>query len=311
MLPPGAASWGITAVCTALWLGRHELTTPLGRLSSVHLTVDGNCVVGGPFSEGLRPWVLVTALFHHATRSHVVNNMLMLLATGAELESVLGAAGFLAAFICTGAAGWLCTLLYYRLVLSEAWAAGIAQMQPSVGSSPGTYGLAVIAAVRVDPDVTIGAALGVPDWVACAAIFFIPKFFGDTFGCNVATAPLLTRVLPSVVGAVAASVFVGRPLVALLGGCGAVGYFLWYLFGVTIPSACFDWWRGRTGAANHPCHLGGAALGLTIALATDPSARWASWWLSRQGMLVAVCMCELSARVALDAAGKLRENKQS
>ena len=155
------ASWAIAIACSVLWVGRHEqlAETPLRRLSSVHLTVDGNSVVGGPFSEGLRPWVLVTALFHHASRSHIVNNMLMLLATGGELEAGIGSLPLLGVFIGAGVVGWLATLLYYKIVLAEAWAGGIAQMQPSVGSSPGTYGLAVFAAVVLPPDTGVGAAL--------------------------------------------------------------------------------------------------------------------------------------------------------
>ena len=302
------ASWAIALACGLLWVGRHELSSPLERLSSVHLTVDGNAVVGGPFSEGLRPWVLVTALFHHASRSHVVNNTLMLLATGGELERGIGSLPLLAAFVAAGVAGWLATLLYYKIVLAEAWAGGIAQMQPSVGSSPGTYGLVVLAAVVLPPDTGAGAALWLPAWAACALQLFVPKFFGDGFGVDLATEPFLSRVLPAATAAAAFSYFALRPLLTHF-GCGPAEFFGFYLFGVTIPPAIRDWLKGKVSSADHPCHLGGALLALALGFGISNQPWEAGWWVTRQGLLVAVSLVELTVRVALDAAGKLAEGK--
>ena len=52
-------------------------------------------------------------------------------------------------------------------------------------------------------------------------------------------------------------------------------------------------------------------MGLALALAAEPSARVLSWWTARPGTFVALCLCELVVRVALDAADKLRESKHS
>ena len=303
------ASWSIAIACGLLWVGRHEISSPLERLSSVDLTVDGNAVVGGPFSEGLRPWVLVTALFHHASRSHVVNNVLMLLATGGELELGIGSLPLLAAFVATGVAGWLLTLLYYKIVLAEAWAGGIAQMQQSMGSSPGTYGLVVLAAVVLPPGTGAGAALWLPAWAACALQLFVPKFVGDGFGVDIATEPFLSRVLPAAAAAAAFSYYALRPLLAHLGGCGPAEFFGFYLFAVTIPPTIWGWLKGKVSSADHPCHLGGALLALALGFGISSQPWDAGWWATQQGLLVAVCMVELMVRVALDAAGKLAEGK--
>mmetsp|Transcript_106989 Transcript_106989/g.310676 ORF Transcript_106989/g.310676 Transcript_106989/m.310676 type:complete len:242 (-) Transcript_106989:982-1707(-) len=69
----------IAGLCLFLYVARRPImpgAVPLVRLNSHHLSVDGNSVVGGPFGEGLRPYVLITALFHHAASSHVINNTL-------------------------------------------------------------------------------------------------------------------------------------------------------------------------------------------------------------------------------------------
>ena len=307
------ASWAIAIACSVLWVGRHEqlAETPLRRLSSVHLTVDGNSVVGGPFSEGLRPWVLVTALFHHASRSHIVNNMLMLLATGGELEAGIGSLPLLGVFIGAGVVGWLATLLYYKIVLAEAWAGGIAQMQPSVGSSPGTYGLAVFAAVVLPPDTGVGAALWLSPWAACALQLFAPKFVGDGFGVNVAKEPLLSRILPAAAASVAFGYFAMRPLLAQFGGCGPAEFFAFYLFAVTIPPAIRDWLKGTVSSADHPCHLGGALFALVLAFGVSNQPWDLGWWMAQRGILVAACVVELVVRVALDAAAKLSAQKNS
>lgn len=309
------ASWAIAIACSVLWVGRHEQLvgeTPLRRLSSVHLTVDGNNVVGGPFSESLRPWVLVTALFHHASRSHIVNNVLMLLATGGELEGSIGSLSLLGVFIGTGVVGWLATLLYYKIVLADAWAGGIAQMQPSVGSSPGTYGLAVFAAVVLPSDSGVGAALWLPSWAAFALQLFAPKFFGSGFGVNVAKEPLLSRILPAVAASVACGYFVLRPLLVYIGHCGPAEFFTFYLFGVTIPPAVRDWLNGTVSSADHPCHLGGALFALVLAFGAGFWVPWDfGWWLTQRGLLVAACVVELVVRVGLDAASKLSTEKTS
>ena len=307
------ASWAIAIACVVLWVGRHEqlVDTPLRRLSSVHLTVDGNNVVGGPFSEGLRPWVLVTALFHHASRSHVVNNMLMLLATGGELEDGIGSLALLGVFIGSGVVGWLATMLHYKIVLAEAWAGGIAQMQPSVGSSPGTYGLAIFAALVLPSDTTVGAALWLPPWGACALQLFAPKFFGDGFGVNVAKEPLVSRILPAAAASVAFCYFVLRPLLAQFGGCGPAEFFSFYLFAVTVPPAIRDWLKGKVSSADHPCHLGGALFALALAFGASNQPWDLGWWTSQQGILVAACVVELVIRVGLDAAAKLSTEKSS
>lgn len=309
----GAWSWGIAVTCMALHVGRREVTSPLARLSSVHLTVDGNSVVGGPFSEGRRPWVLITALFHHSGRTHVVNNMLMLLATGGELETLVSGPAVLCLFVLTGAAGWLCTLLYYRIVLPEAWAAGIAQMQPSVGASPATYGLAMFAMVRLPPSVPIGGALGMAPWGAASALLFVPKFMGDEFGLNITGAPL-RRVLAAALAATLVSWLVVRPAMAWLGAHGVAEFMCFYLFVCTLPPAIRKWWCGQPNVADHSCHLGGALAGLvlatvwpwpTVAVVSDllepPS------WTRRRGLLLCACMGELIARVGVDAHGKLSE----
>ena len=101
----------IVVVCASLLILRRELKPKLLRLDSKHLSVDANSVVGGPLSDGLRPWVLVTTLFHHADRTHLISNMIMLLATGPEIEQDIGRVWYLMLYLVTGVVGWLATLL--------------------------------------------------------------------------------------------------------------------------------------------------------------------------------------------------------
>ena len=118
----------------------------------------------------------------------------------------------------------------------------------------------------------------------------------DFFWSNMANPAIGTLVPGASVLIEAAEVF--RPLTAVLGGVGPPEFFFFYLFVVALLPAIWDWSRGKGGGgADHPCHLGGAALGLVWAFVTDEKGlqQTASW--SRHWVLVGACAGLLVMRV--------------
>ena len=97
-------------------------------------------------------------------------------------ETTLGSLTVMLVFALCGAAGWLASLVFTKFSMPEMWRIGVAQHQVSNGSSPATYGLAMIAAIKAN--VVVGTSLGAP-WVAFFAVFVLPKFFSDKWGMNI------------------------------------------------------------------------------------------------------------------------------
>mmetsp|Transcript_106998 Transcript_106998/g.310708 ORF Transcript_106998/g.310708 Transcript_106998/m.310708 type:complete len:263 (-) Transcript_106998:1058-1846(-) len=248
----------IAGLCLFLYVARRPImpgAVPLVRLNSHHLSVDGNSVVGGPFGEGLRPYVLITALFHHAASSHVINNTLMLLATGRELERRIGGLAFLLLFCLTGAFGWLCTLANYYITMPEAWKDGIAQMQTSVGSSPATYGMATMAAITLPVDDPVGGGLFCTTWASAMLLLWAPKFFDDKYGLNLAQLPSNWVRVGSVGVACAVASCTVLPPLASWAGPGASQFFFFYLFVCCVPFTLVDWLSsGKSSATDHGMH---------------------------------------------------------
>ena len=102
----------------------------------------------------------------------------------------------------------------------------------SVGSSPATYGMAMVAAVCLPYEGPVGSAILLPTWINAALVLVIPKFLGDKY-VNVATDGVL-RVIPKFL-ACAAACYVVLP--------GAAQYFFFYLY-FTLSTTC----KGRAEA---------------------------------------------------------------
>ena len=166
-------------------------------------------------------WVSITATFDHASTSHLVNNMVMLLSFAPQLEETLGAAAVTGGgdsssdrsrilgallvwllFALTGAAGWLLTLLRLkRQHRGEDWAFA-ARYQVSVGSSPATYGmLAFLAAVN--PEHCVRRFAGLPPWLWVTALLCGPQLFSEKYGVQWWSSRPLTR--PDTASAAASS----------------------------------------------------------------------------------------------------------
>jgi membrane associated rhomboid family serine protease len=82
-------------------------------------------------------WVVFTATFTHASRSHLIVNLTLLLAVSLQVEAEVGGVLLLVLYFSTGAAGWALTCLNsYLRFAGNGW-----EWISSCGASPSTYGL--------------------------------------------------------------------------------------------------------------------------------------------------------------------------
>ena len=276
-----------------------------------HLTTQTSQFSGASIEEG-RWWVYLTATVDHAGLPHLVNNMLMLAMGAAELEALLatafsspalGAVAFVTVFLGTAAAGWGTTLVVTRWRYhGEEWDCA-AKFQGSVGSSPGTYGLAACLAFAAPRACVCGALGGA--WPSVGLLIFAPMACGTKYGVQPWVAPTrdnsillhggsrgnstasggerseqLFRFAAFVVFAVVFSAMVLKPVFGMSleasssvtgGGCGLTGagtfmlYLGWCGLRGVVDSALFRFARAASGeGADHSCHFGGALVGAAI-----------------------------------------------
>jgi membrane associated rhomboid family serine protease len=158
------------------------------RIASQELEMTGNAVVGNS-PMGLSPYgrlhVLVTASFNHASLPHLVNNMLMLLPPSVALEDRVGSLALIILYVLCGVTGWFATLANTKIKNREAWNSGVAQWQPSVGSSPSTYGICAASGAILGPFESDLGIWGVPAFLWVALLVFAPPFLGDYYGLSV------------------------------------------------------------------------------------------------------------------------------
>lgn len=99
-------------------------------------------------------WVVVTATFVHASNTHLVNNIAMLLAPSQIIEEKIGSFSYCLLFITTGMVGWIASILSNSIRHPHGgW-----QWIASCGSSPATYGF-VFFLVTVDPRCQLNKSL--------------------------------------------------------------------------------------------------------------------------------------------------------
>ncbi len=165
--------------------GRRPPAVPaLRRIVSDEVNFSGDALESGKF------WVWVTASLSHASMSHLVNNMLMMIPVMGDLEAAfartafgsaaLGGALLIALYAGTGMAGWALTLRYNRSLSPELWDA-VVKFQSSCGSSPATYGLVFCLACAA-PGLRVSATLGLPSWAWVWLVWFAPAFCTHAFG---------------------------------------------------------------------------------------------------------------------------------
>jgi len=265
----------LSLVCTLLWIIKREKTTlfsNLGlRVKSEDLYFSGNSLFSNPMNVDMKDpprlkiHTLFTATFFHDSRSHIINNMLMLYGI-AEFETKLGVLVYLFLFVMCGVTGWLTSLFWRRWKMPIQWSEGIVQFQESVGSSPATYGVA-IAAATILGDAPVGHCFGLSPTVWVCLLLCLPKFCGERYEVNLLTSP--SKWTLKALGAAVAVLFlcymvnivlppVSMPLTAdrwmvlYLVGNFALGYVQpSYIRGEQHPDQ-----------TDHASHCGGALLGL-------------------------------------------------
>ena len=199
----------IVAACVAVHVLQREWAPQrqpkLIRMHSDDLSFSGNAVVNKKW------WVWATATLHHGNRSHIVNNMGMLLVVGPLLEFYIGTAWTLALMLVLGAAGWLASYINARWIMADMWAIGVSQFSASRGASPATYGATILAVTIIPAElpnamaravasgslpaghVACGSVFGLPQWVWVFSVLFLPLFFSTSYGLDLFSA----RVCPS------------------------------------------------------------------------------------------------------------------
>ena len=260
----------ITFLCTLLWILKREINIHLMdklpipliktlRVPSEHLMLSGNSY----------SYTLVTSTFYHASRSHLINNMLQLYGIN-EFETEIGTVPFLILFLTTGAAGWIFSLFWRKYFLyPEQWKQGIAQFQESCGSSPATYGMC-IAAATVLGDKPIGNTFNFNPSVWLFGLLFIPKFCGDRFEVNILVHPKKWTIKHFSIASTVLLICYASAEVLVPETLTAERFFLCYLVFNFAASKC-EPAKLRRGdkmtftdaddTTDHACHLGGAILG--------------------------------------------------
>ena len=167
----------LTVACVAVHVLKEEVSTSSAlRIPSGAVSVSAHGVL-----RERKWWLLITATFAHLGRGHIVNNVFMLWVVAPPLETTLGSLTVILLFALCGAAGWLASLVFTKFSMPEMWRIGVAQHQVSNGSSPATYGLAMITAIKAN--VVVGTS-----WYSVGsifAIFVLPQFFSDKWGMNI------------------------------------------------------------------------------------------------------------------------------
>ena len=179
----------ITALCLAIHLAKDEWHYLEAELAVSANRLPTICrILGGPIPETGNHWSsLVTSLFAHYGRFHLLHNMIMLWTFGPQIEEYLGSMYTLAFFLIAGITGWLFKFLYQRLAQKDMWMIGVAQYQSTVGASPSTYAMLVLASL-LDLKGT-GTALGLEPWVWLSLQVLAPKFMGDKYGVDLLCRP--------------------------------------------------------------------------------------------------------------------------
>jgi len=165
--------------------GREQWVFPdwIRRLLKEHWPIDDQKFFSGHALENGNYLVLVTASFCHASRSHYVNNMIMLLVVGRQLEAAVGSAFVLLLYVLSGIAGWLLTYLRLKKIVCgpDSWVAG--QFQQGVGSSPSTYALAVTTACVLGHTQAVGPLF--PEGALVSEVHPLASWMSTIFAVNV------------------------------------------------------------------------------------------------------------------------------
>ena len=289
----------LTWVCATVHILKEEVPrSSTLRIPSSEVSVSAHGVL-----REHKLWLLITATFSHLGRSHTVNNVAMLWVVGPALEVHYGAPTVLVLFVLCGAAGWMASLMFTRFSVPEMWRLGVAQHQVSNGSSPATYGLAMIAAINTN--LVVGTSFG-PPWIAFFAVFVLPKFFSDRWGMNVFgkfgsfTITATLRASACVV----AGIVVGPPLVGATpsGTTFLVMYFSRIVLDEILGALLF----GRTFfgvGTDNASHLGGAMSAALFAWVLSDSASPAASGPSAWDLGVRLSFFFLFACVCHDCGG--------
>lgn len=116
-----------------LCVGVYLACTLQGGLSPFEGISKAAAIRWGAIVPGVNePWRVLSAMFVHFGVLHIVFNMVTLHDLGRLLESTLGSARFLCAFLLTGIAGF---------VASEQWYAWRGTLSATAGASGGLFGL--------------------------------------------------------------------------------------------------------------------------------------------------------------------------
>ena len=194
----------ITALCLAIHLAKDEWHYLKAELAVSANRLPTVCrILGGPIPEtdGDCWSSLFTALFSHYGRFHLLHNMIMLWTFGPPIEEYLGSIYTLAFFLIAGITGWFFKFVYQRFAQKDMWMIGVAQYQLTVGASPSTYAVLVLASLLGLKET--GTALGMEPWAWLSLQVFAPKFVGDKYGVDLLRRPCVAWCRAVVVAVVA------------------------------------------------------------------------------------------------------------
>jgi membrane associated rhomboid family serine protease len=256
---------------------------------------------GGALDSG-KLHVFITASFCHASRSHFINNMIMLVVVAPQLEHQIGFVGILALYVISGAVGWMCTLYRLKTLCKEAWMWDTYKWQESLGASPSTYALAITAAYLLDPSHAVGPAVGVGvpiesadamvSWFTTVlAVFLIPELCD---GKIVFDPGQLLALLAMVMH----TVFWAKTSIPTLTAINASAWLALYHFKTFSRTLYEHLKNGNTfQQADHTCHLGGSVVGLVAAMLAAGAEAPAA---GHSPLVVGLSLLYLTVRVAFD-----------
>jgi len=245
----------------------------------------------------------VTASLSHADRSHFVNNLIMLLAVGPQLEQRLGSMGFLLLFLAAGAVGWHATLWRLRTGLGEELYSIAAKFQQGLGASPSTYALAVTASLLLPSEAAVGPVCGAHgeaieatdarrSWVSTVLAVYLLPTFTSTGGVYDKREEGMCYVVLALMAMALHTALHGK-LTAVNATAWMVLYH-WKTFGRMAYKRLV---RGHTmQSSDHATHFGGACVGLAAGVVIGGSLP-GPWVLAS----VMGSITYLGLRAALDA----------